>query len=95
VNGLNPTENLSSYEYTHLFLSFCSFVTLLHTKKLNMANVFIMLLQREDLRDLFKKYCDLQNNFSAVTFFLQFEPGLYKSKYIMKYLNSHTDNLPL
>jgi hypothetical protein len=41
------------------------------------------------LRDLFKEYCDLKNDFSAVKFFLQFDSSLYKSKYIMKFLNSN------
>ena len=78
----------AEYEAEHLFLSFCSFVTLMYTKKMNLANVFLILLQNKALRDLFKIYCDADTDFAAVQMFLKFDPGLHKSKYIMKYLNS-------
>ena len=81
-------STLSEYEAEHLFLSFCSFVTLMYTKKMNLANVFLILLQNKSLRDLFKIYCDAETDFAAVQMFLKFDPSLYKSKYIMKYLNS-------
>jgi len=89
VKGYDPSEQLTDYEQTHLFLSFCSFVTLTNTKKLNLANVFITLLKNKEFREIFKIYCDLKNDFSAVKFFLQFDSSLYKSKYIMKFLNSN------
>lgn len=79
-----PTE----HELEHLFLSFCSFVTLMYTKKMNLANVFLILLQNKSLRDLFKVYCDAETDFATVQMFLKFDPSLHKSKYIMKYLNS-------
>jgi len=61
----------------------------MNTKKLNLANVFITLLKNKEFRDIFKIYCDLKNDFSAIKFFLQFDSSLYKSKYIMKFLNSN------
>lgn len=76
-----------------MFLSFCSFVTLTNTKKLNLANVFITILKDELMRELFKKYCDFENNFSALKFFLQSDPSLHKSKYIMKFLNNNRNIL--
>lgn len=88
VKGFDPSEHITDYELTHLFLSFCSFVTLIHTKKLNLANVFICILKDQVVRDLFTLYCDLKNDFTAVKFFLQFDSSLYKSKYVMKYLNN-------
>jgi len=72
-----------------MFLSFCSLVTLTSTKKLNLANVFIAVL----MRDLFRKYCDFENNFGALKFFLQSDPSLHKSKYIMKFLNNNKNIL--
>jgi hypothetical protein len=50
--------------------------------------VFILLLKSKEIRELFKMHCELKNDFTAVKFFLQFDSGLYKSKYIMKFLNS-------
>lgn len=89
MKGYDPSEQISDYEQTHLFLSFCSFITLMNTKKLNLANVFITLLKHKEFRDIFKIYCDMKNDFSAIKFFLQFDSSLYKSKYIMKFLNSN------
>jgi len=79
---------LIDYERDHLFLAFCSFVTLIHAKKLNLANVFLLVLQNKPLRDLFKHYCDANSDFAAVQAFLSFDPSLHKSKYVMKYLNN-------
>ena len=88
MKGYDPSEQMTEYEQAHLFLSFCTFITLTNTKKLNLANVFILLLKKKGVRELFKTYCDLKNDFTAVKFFLQFDSSLHKSKYIMKFLNS-------
>jgi hypothetical protein len=88
MNVDTEEETLTEYESGHLFLAFCSLVTLLHTKKMNLANVFLILLQNSSLRELFKVYCDVETDFAMVQAFLKFDPSLHKSKYIMKYLNS-------
>jgi hypothetical protein len=93
VKGYDPTDPINEYEQTHLFLSFCSLITLLNTKKLNLANVFILMLKNQNIRELFRTYCDLSNDFSAIKFFLQFDSGLYKSKYVMKFLNLNKKKL--
>ncbi len=95
MRGFDPSEQMTEFEQTHLFLSFCSFVTLTNTKKLNLANVFILLLKKSTLRDLFKTYCDIKNDFNAIKFFLHFDSSLYKSKYVMKFLNSTKNSLNL
>lgn len=79
---------LLEYELNHLFLSFCTFITLTHTKKLNLANIFLLLLQDKELRAFFRVYCDINSDFAVVQAFLKFDPSLHKSKYIMKFLNS-------
>ncbi|NBW58176.1 hypothetical protein EBR43_10450 [bacterium] len=88
MKGYDPAEQLTTFEQNHLFLSFCSFVSLNNTKKLNLANVFIVLLKEPLVRELFKVYCDYKNDLTAIKFFLQFDSSLHKSKYIMKFLNS-------
>jgi len=95
VKQLTNTTPLANYEHEHLFLAFCSFVTLIHAKKLNLANVFLYVLQNKDIRDLFKKYCDINSDFAAVQAFLTFDPSLHKSKYIMKYLNSAKNKITM
>lgn len=82
------SNTLLEYELTHLFLSFCSFISLINTKKLNLANVFLLLLQNKQLRTLFKTYCDIPSDYAVVQTFLKFDPSLYKSKYVMKFLNN-------
>jgi hypothetical protein len=86
---------LADYESEHLFLAFCSFITLISTKKMNLANVFLILLQNKPLRDLFKLYCDVDTDYGVVQTFLKFDPSLHKSKYIMKYLNSTKKKLTI
>ena len=82
------SNSLLEYELNHLFLAFCSFTTLIHMKKLNLANIFLLLLQDKELRTFFKLYCDIPSDYAVVQVFLKFDPGLYKSKYVMKFLNN-------
>lgn len=89
------TNTIADYEAEHLFLAFCSFVTLSNIKKMNLANVFLILLQNKELRDLFKIYCDVDTDFAIVQSFLRFDPSLYKSKYVMKYLNNNKKKLTM
>ena len=88
MKRITEDGTLIDYEQEHLFLAFCSYVTLIHAKKLNLANVFLMVLQNKSLRDLFKLYCDANSNFAVVQAFLSFDQNLHKSKYVMKYLNN-------
>lgn len=85
---IDPAESMTEYELNHLFLTFCSYINLTSPKKLNLANVFLLILQNKRVRELFKHHCNIKNDYAVVKTFLQFEPSLYKSKYIMKYLNS-------
>lgn len=80
--------NLLEYELNHLFYSYCTFITLTSAKKYNLANILLLLLQDKSLREFFKKYCDVQSDIGVVQTFLKFDPSLYKSKYVMKFLNS-------
>lgn len=83
-----PTEKISEIEVNHLFLSFCSFCALLEPKKINLANIFLLVLKEQRFRDLLVDYCDFKNKYDALKYFLFFDSTLYKSKYIMKFLNS-------
>jgi hypothetical protein len=89
----DPSHSITTYEFNHLFYSFCTLISLLQTKKMNLANIFLLLLQNPSVRTLFKEYCGFENDYSAIKSFLQFDTGLYKSKYIMKYLNANKNAL--
>jgi hypothetical protein len=91
----DPSETIMDYELNHLFMSFCSFVTLTNTKKLNLANVFLLTLQNKKLREVLKTHCHLKNDFMVVKTFLHFDSSLYKSKYVMKFLNNNKNKIQI
>lgn len=80
--------NIYREETDHLFRSFCSFVCIALNKKYNLANILLLYLQNKNVKNLFKSVLDVDNDVAAVKIFLEFDPSLCKSKYIMKYLNS-------
>ena len=89
----NPYTTLEKKDIVHKFLSLCSFVSICENKKLNLANVFLLVLKNKKYRDLFKEILIIESNYDLVKLFLQHDPYLYKSKYITKFLKKHTLNL--
>jgi len=81
-------KELEYKENLHLFKTFCSYLCIVKSKKLNIANILLLYLQDNNVRDLFKVLLSVYTDFEAIKLFLEFDPTLYKSKYIMKYLNS-------
>jgi len=71
-----------------LFAKFCTYITLINGKKLNTANVFLHFLKSKQLRKIFRIQFEVSSDFECIQLFLKFDPSIYKSKYIMKYLNS-------
>ena len=95
MSNKGSSTTLLEYELNHLFLSFCSYATLTSAKKLNIANILLLLLQNKELREFFKLYCDVSSDFAVVQTFLKFDPGLYKSKYVMKFLNNSKNKITI
>ena len=89
----NPYQILERKDIVHKFLSLCSLVSICENRKLNLANVFLLVLKEERYRDIFKEGLLIDNNFELVKTFLQHDPYLYKSKYITKYLKKNSINL--
>lgn len=81
-------NNINREETDHLFRSFCSYVCIAYSKKYNLANILLLYLQNKNVKNFFKSMLDVDNDISAVRIFLEFDPSLCKSKYIMKYINS-------
>jgi|TARA_R100000084_G_scaffold78551_1_gene35851 hypothetical protein len=92
-DSYNPVEYARAKEVGHAFMGFCSFVSIINNKKINLPNIFIMLLKDSKLRTLFKELLEIDTDFEMVKMFLFYEPSLHKSKYIMKYLNSKKKKL--
>ena len=89
----NPYTILEKKDLVHTFLTLCSFVSIAENRKLNLANVFLLVLKEEKYRNLFKEGLLLDNNFELVKTFLQHDPYLYKSKYITKFLKKNAIRL--
>lgn len=82
-----PYDNIQTDEYQSSFYSFCTFVALLHDKKMNFATVFLKILENKALRDIFISMIEEENEFTAIQKFIQTEPSIAKSKYVTKFLN--------
>jgi hypothetical protein len=85
----NPVGSLYQQDLQVKFYSFCSYVCLYKNRKLNIANIFLMLLEEEKLQDLFMNICDHSTKYDAVRSFLTIEPSLQKSKYLKRYINKN------
>lgn len=86
--AINPSQDIIDRESEHILLSFCSFCTLLKGKKLSFQNVFILVLQDQELRNILKDLLGVDSNFEIVKIFLDYDPTISKSKYITKYINN-------
>jgi hypothetical protein len=75
-------------ETEHIFNSFCSFISILNNKKMNYASILLLYLQDKKIRDFFKMMHNIDNDMSAIRIFLEQDPSLHKSKYIMKFVNN-------
>jgi hypothetical protein len=82
-------KELEYNENIHLFKTFCSFLCIIKSKKFNTANILLFYLQDKKVRALFKELLSVYTDYDAIKLFLDFDPSLYKSKYIMKYLNNN------
>ena len=70
------------------FLKFCSFVCIINNKKMNIANIFLLVLKNSSYRDLLKLALDVDTDLQIFRYFIRYDASLSKSKYISKFLNS-------
>jgi hypothetical protein len=75
-------------ENNHNFLCFCSLVCIINGKKLNLPNIFLLVLKNEAYKNLLKYLLTIDNDYDLFKFFIDFDSTISKSKYISKYLNS-------
>jgi pantothenate kinase len=62
---------------------------LINGKKLNLPNIFLLLLNNDAYKALLKHMLTIDNDFDLFKFFIDYESSISKSKYISKYLNSN------
>jgi len=85
----SPSQNMEDAEFEHAFYSFCTFVSLLHGKKMNFPTVFLKILENEKIRKMFIDLIGEESDFGAIQKFIETEPSITKSKYVTKYLNKN------
>lgn len=86
----DPVRSLYQQDLEHAFYSYCSLVTMINNKKMNIAAIFIETLNNKDLLDIFMELCDHKTKYDAVRSFFTIEPSLQKSKYIKRYINKNS-----
>ena len=86
----DPANMIVDLEQKNNFLKFCTLVCIIHNKKLNLANIFLLILQEKQIKKLYMAMCDFDTEMEALKSFFDFDSTLHKSKYIKKYLNSRT-----
>ena len=84
----DPSHRVVTTEFTHSFLSICTMVCQLNNKKLNLAKIFITLLQDSTLRGIFMELTSIETEFDLLKKFLEHDQTLHKSKYIKSYITS-------
>lgn len=84
-----PSSDIVKEETEHLLLSFCTFCTLLKGKKLSFQNVFVLVLQDENLRNILKDILTVDSTYELVKLFIEYDPLITTSKYVTKYLNAN------
>lgn len=82
------TSEKEHKEKEHIFNSFCSFISILNNKKMNYASILLSYINDLKVREFFKKINNIDNDMSAIRLFLENDPSLYKSKYVMKFVNN-------
>jgi len=79
---------LNKDENDHNFLCFCSLMCIINGKKLNLPNIFLLVLKNDSYKSLLKYLLTIDNDYDLFKFFIDFDSSISKSKYISKYLNS-------
>ena len=75
-----PYQRLRSVEFLKSVLCFGSLFSMVLDKKINIANLFIMILENKDVRDLFTEITETDNEYESLLGLLQLYPSLLKSK---------------
>lgn len=82
------TTLIEARETEHNFLCFCSLMCILSGKKLNLPNIFLLLLKTPKYKQIVKTLLSIDTDYELVKLFVDYDPTLSKSKYISKFLNS-------
>lgn len=90
-NPIDPVQNLYDKDLEHTFYSFCSYICMYTNRKQNIANIFLHVLDNEEIKKLYISLGDHKTKYEAIRSFLTIEPSLQKSKYIKRYINKNVE----
>lgn len=79
-----PYEELVLQESLVIYNSFVAFCSLTKNKRLTFQNIFTLLINDKDYRDLLKCMLDVDSNLDLYKTLIQLNPSILKSKYITK-----------
>jgi hypothetical protein len=88
----DPSNAIIEEESSHLFLCFCTFVNTLRGKKLSIQNVFVETLKDDKLKSILKNILSLETDQEMVHTFIDFDPGVAKSKFVTKWIRENNSN---
>lgn len=78
----NPIDSILANEFEENLLKFNSFVSIIHNKRLNSVNIFSLLVKDDNIRDIFKEVCQVDNDRTCLRLYLKFNPKLCRSKVV-------------
>tara|TARA_R110000744_G_scaffold10369_4_gene32336 strand:+ start:42275 stop:42589 length:315 start_codon:yes stop_codon:yes gene_type:complete len=82
-------QNIVNNEDEDVIHKYCTFIYLLHGRKLKSSNVFLTLLSDKKLKDLFKLLIGVDTDFDACKIFASFEPSIDRSKFVSSFVNRY------
>lgn len=82
------SDRLEDRETEHNFLCFCSFLCMIAGKKLNLPNIFLLVIRTPKYKQILKYLVSIDTDYELFKLFISYDPTLSKSKYISKFLNS-------
>jgi len=76
----DPLRQICTKEYILGVFKFCSFLSILHNKRLNPSAIFVLILENKEIRELFVEVTHSENVKESLLGLLQLYPPLLNSK---------------
>ena len=71
-----PTNEVTESELDLAFSKFCSFMCIIHNKKMNLATILLTVLQDELLRETMKRILDIDDERECIRVFFRSEQNI-------------------
>lgn len=78
----NPIHQIENKEFNLALIKFGSFISIVYNKRVSQTFVLLQLLEDENLRNIFKEICEIDEFQTLLLNFLTCYPSLCKSKII-------------